>query len=118
MTKAIAKKALEALKAEKATVLYRIAMCQNVSMVFGQCAMIRVALWNLTFAAKCVVQKDCGALYCNNIQNLFRFGTVPCQRHVHGQSLLAVAIFNLLTEKSRGLAKLKLQPDYVQAVQA
>ena len=97
--KAMAKKALK----PKATALYGIAMCQR----FVQCA------------AKCIVQKVCKALYCSckHIQNLFPFGTMPCQRHVHGQRLLAVAMFNLSADKKRGLAKLKLQPelsDYVQ----
>lgn len=77
MTKAMAKKALKPKKAKKATALYRIAMCQRF----------------VQRSAKCIVQKVCRALYCSckNIQNRFPFGTMPCQRHVHGQSLLAVA---------------------------
>ena len=101
MTKAMAEKSW---KAKKATALYRIAMCQRSAQYY----------------AKCFVQKVCRALYCNckNIQNLFRFGTMPCQRHVHGQSLLAVAMFNLLADnKSRGLAKLQLQPELSEYVQ-
>lgn len=100
MTKAMAKKALKPKKAKKATALYRIAMCQRF----------------VQRSAKCIVQKVCRALYCSckNIQNRFPFGTMPCQRHVHGQSLLAVAMTFWPTRSQE--AWLKLQPelsDYV-----
>ena len=100
MTKAMAKKALKLRR------LRRPQPCIESQCVKGLCS----ALQNVS------CRKSAG--YCiavaKTFKNRFPFGTMPCQRHVHGQSLLAVAMTFWPTRSQE--AWLKLQPelsDYV-----